>query len=108
MTIKKLIEEAHERQLSYGLTNPTDDIKRFCSYVIEETNEVQRELTEGPNRYKPFKPSKPVDQKALAAELADLFIHTMNTLAVSGISAETLTKTIESKLQYNKTRKDHI
>ena len=108
MTIKKLIEEAYERQLRYGLTTRAKDVKRFASYIIEEAVEISREITWGADRYKPFKPSKPINEQALAEEIADLIIHAFNVAAVSEIPAEIIEQAVKNKLQYNETRVDHL
>ena len=109
MNIKKLIEQALLRQMQYGLSDSREkDIIRFASYVIEEANEVQKEVTSGPNRFKPFKPGAPIDNDKLAEEIADVLIHTLNLAAVSGLTAETISDAFYTKLNKNQTRPDHL
>jgi phosphoribosyl-ATP pyrophosphohydrolase len=106
---KSQILDAFNRQVKYSnTTNFTSfHLKAILSYVVEETVEINRELTSGNDRYKLFKPSQPVNPAKLADELADLYIHCMNALAVSGIPPEDLISAYESKINFNKTRVDH-
>lgn len=108
MTIKQLIDQARKRQLQYGLQGRSKDIKRFASYIIEECCEVSREVSWGADRYKPFKPSKPIDEQALADEISDVLIHAFNLAAVSEIPAEIIEQAFYNKIEYNKKRIDHI
>lgn len=103
------INQAHVRQCTQYHNYPSvDSFNNALAYVIEEVVEVKKELTNGAYRYKPFKPSVPINRDALASELADLYITTMNVLALSGLEAEIIVNAVEAKLAYNKTRTDHF
>lgn len=41
-------------------------------------------------------------------ELADLYIVTMNALALSGYTPELIAQAVSDKLSYNKIRPDHV
>lgn len=104
------IKQAYSRQISYkgSADFGNQDIKSIALYINEELNEILRCLTEGPDRYKPFKPEAPINKEELANEIADLLIHSFNLAAVSGLPPEVIEEAFKAKLKYNQTRVDHL
>lgn len=104
------IKHAICRQKAYNNGKPFDVayLKALLSYVVEETVEINRELTEGEQRYKLFKPESPVNKEALAEEIADLLIHAFN---VAGVAEDLfnldIDRAVAQKLRKNYTRDDH-
>lgn len=98
------VAAAKLRQQSY----PPMSFLSSLDYVVEETVEIKKEFTFGSKRYKYFKESKPIDHEAMLSELADLYICTMNVLAVSGYYPQEIENAVTKKLSANLKRTDHI
>lgn len=103
------IKFARARQINqYNCPVSEDRFRRALDYVIEEVVEVRKECTSGDSRYKLFKQDKPINQQALLDELSDLYIVTINALALSGQDPEDIAEAVAKKLSYNESRLDHI
>lgn len=118
MNLERLLEEHAVRQQEY-LEQPLPwkelDIEKrqlfiraITSYIMEELNEVNRETQQGATRYKPFKRSKDVDEEALGAEIADVFLYWAGLVAVAGFSGQEMVDIINKKLGINEVREDHV
>ncbi len=108
-TLHSHIQAAKYRQHKYfGAEFNILHLKSLLTYVVEETVEVNRELTAGEHKYKSFKADKPVDKTALASEIADLVIHVLNA---AGVAEELfdldVDLAVKNKLRYNYERPDH-
>lgn len=110
MDLLSHLELALQRQQAYYQTNNFEvrHLKALLTYIVEETVEINRELTEGSDRYKTFKAERPVNKAELEAEIADLLLHAFNTAAVAqSIYGLNIELALNKKIIYNTTRTDH-